>query len=133
MEDLLKGDIVRPMATAVAKKWNLLRSQIERAAEVIVDRDLLANYSSFNAIIVAVTISKSASSMWSFLQQVHQFKEGKTNRFNWETALSLPSIMTAPDGISLADLKDAIQTRDGLVRRDLRDFIAGTKHRVDKA
>jgi len=78
-------------------------------------------------------ISKSANSMWSFLQQVHEFKDGKRNRGDWETALSLPSIMTDPDGISLADLKDVIQTRDALIRRELRDFIAGTKHRVDTA
>jgi uncharacterized protein DUF262 len=76
-------------------------------------------------------ISKSDNSLWSFLQQVREFKDNKINRGDWETALSLPPIMTAPDDISLADLKDAIQTRDVLIRRDLRDFIAGMKHRVD--
>ena len=78
-------------------------------------------------------ISKSDGSMWGFLQQVHEFKDNKIDRGDWEIALSLPPLMTAPDDISLADLKDAIQTRDVLIRRDLRDFIAGIKHRVDAA
>jgi len=51
-KDLLKGDVVRSMATAVACTWNRLSSRIERAADLIRERDLVENQGSFNAIIV---------------------------------------------------------------------------------
>lgn len=77
-------------------------------------------------------VSKSDKPMWNFLQEVHEFKEGKIQRHEWEVALSLPETLTAPNESNLADIKDAIQTRDALIRKDLTDFIAGRKHRVDE-
>jgi len=110
------------------EKWKVAPDGFDSRNEASTFINQLGNCSLLDK---SFNISKSAESMWSFLQQVHEFKDKKVNRSDWETALSLPPIMTAPDGISLADLKDAIQTRDALIRRDLRDFIAGTKHRVD--
>ena len=77
-------------------------------------------------------ISKSDKPMRSFLQEVHEFKDGKIQMADWETALSLNSTMTAPDGFSLSDIKKAAQTRDALIRKDLINFIEGQKHRVDQ-
>jgi hypothetical protein len=76
-------------------------------------------------------ISKSDKPMWTFLQEVHEFKEGKIQRAEWEAALSLPQTLTAPGGSTLVDIKTAIETRDALIRKDLIDFIAGNKQRVD--
>lgn len=76
-------------------------------------------------------ISKSDEPMWKFLQEVHEFKEGKIQRHEWEAALSLSETLTAPDGSTLADIKKAVQTRDALIRKDLTDFVAGSKQRVD--
>ena len=76
-------------------------------------------------------ISKSDDPMWNFLQEVHEFKEGKIKRREWEAALSLTETLTAPIGSTLANIKKAIQTRDAIIRKDLTDFIAGTKQRVD--
>lgn len=76
-------------------------------------------------------ISKSDKPMWTFLQEVHEFKEGKIQRGEWEAALSLSQTLTAPDGSTLVDIKTAIETRDALIRKDLIDFIAGSKQRVD--
>jgi hypothetical protein len=76
-------------------------------------------------------ISKSDESMWKFLQEVHEFREKKIMRHDWETALSLTETLTAPEGAALVDIKKAIQTRDALIRKELTDFIAGTKWRVD--
>jgi len=76
-------------------------------------------------------ISKSDEPMWRFLQEVHEFKEGKIQRHEWEAALSLSETLTEPTGSTLADIKKAIQTRDALIRKDLTDFIAGSKHRMD--
>jgi hypothetical protein len=51
-KDLLKGEIVRPMANAVASTWNTLQPRLKNGAELIRDRDLIENQGSFNAIIV---------------------------------------------------------------------------------
>jgi hypothetical protein len=76
-------------------------------------------------------ISKSDEPMWNFLEDVHEFKEGQLQRHEWEEALALSETLTSPDNSNLADIKNAVQTRDALIRRDLTDFIAGRKHRVD--
>jgi hypothetical protein len=76
-------------------------------------------------------ISKSDAPMWTFLQAVHEFENGEFERHPWEEALSLSEILTAPDGSSLAELKNAIQTRDISIRKELTEFIAGNRHRLD--
>ena len=76
-------------------------------------------------------ISKSDKPMWTFLQEVHEFKEGTILRDDWEAALSLSQTLTAPDGAKLLDIKTAIETRDALIRKELTAFIAGTMWRVD--
>lgn len=76
-------------------------------------------------------ISKSDQPMWNFLQEVHEFKQGEFLRQDWQAALSLTDAMTAPDGVSPADLKEAIQTRDAQIRNELKEFISGSKRRVD--
>lgn len=76
-------------------------------------------------------ISKSDKSLRSFLEDVHEFKEGKIKIADWEKALSLTATLTAPDGKKLADLKTDILARDAIIRKDLVEFIAGTKQRVD--
>ncbi|MBM4002725.1 MAG: DUF262 domain-containing protein [Planctomycetes bacterium] len=100
----------------------------ESKFEAIAFINLLGNCSllekSFN-------ISKSDEPMWTFLQQVHEFKEGKVQRDVWEAALSLSETLTSPDGATLSDIKTAVQTRDALIRKELSEFIAGTRHRMD--
>jgi hypothetical protein len=76
-------------------------------------------------------ISKSDAPMWTFLQDVHEFETGVFERQLWEQALCLTEMLTEPDGSSLADLKDAIQTRDALIRKELTEFIAGNRPRLD--
>lgn len=76
-------------------------------------------------------ISKSDQPMWNFLKEVHEFKQGTFNRQEWTSALCLSDAMTAPDGISLADLKNAIQARDVLIRNELKEFVGGSRLRVD--
>src|SRR5436853_4395448 len=39
-KDLLKGEIVRPMAASVASTWNRLQPRLERGADLIKERDL---------------------------------------------------------------------------------------------
>lgn len=76
-------------------------------------------------------ISKSDEPMRHFLEQVHEFKDGKVVMADWEVALSLNQTLTLPDSSAFAETKKAIQTRDALIRKDLIEFIGGQKHRVD--
>ena len=76
-------------------------------------------------------ISKSDEAMWKFLKEVHEFKENKFQRSEWEAALSLSETLTEPTESTLEDIKKAVQTRDALIRKDLTEFIAGSKHRMD--
>jgi hypothetical protein len=76
-------------------------------------------------------ISKSDEPMWDFLQEVHEFKQGKFARQEWQAALALSSALTSPDDVSIADLKNEIQTRDVFIRNEVKEFIGGTKYRVD--
>jgi Protein of unknown function DUF262 len=54
-KDLLKGDVVRSMAGAVAAAWKKLIPRIGAASQLIEDRDLIASQGSFNAVIVFFT------------------------------------------------------------------------------
>jgi hypothetical protein len=76
-------------------------------------------------------ISKSDDPMWTFLQEVHEFKEGKVNRRDWEQALSLPGTLTEPSGVGLAEIRKLVQVRDALIKNELAEFVAGRLHRVD--
>lgn len=83
------------------------------------------------ALLPAVWRWPSSQRMRHFLEQVHEFKDGKIQMPNWETALSLTSALTLPNESTFTDIKNAIQTRDALIRKDLIEFIAGQNHRVD--
>lgn len=76
-------------------------------------------------------ISKSDKPMWEFLKEVHEFKDGTLTRNAWEKALSLTETLTSPERSTLALIKEAVQTRDNLIRRDLTDFISGIQNRMD--
>jgi hypothetical protein len=54
-KDLLKGDVVRSMAGAVATAWKALIPRLAAASELIEHRDLTASQGSFNAVIVFFT------------------------------------------------------------------------------
>lgn len=76
-------------------------------------------------------ISKSDKPMWEFLKEVHEFKQGTVARDVWEKALSLSETLTSPERSTLTVIKEAVQTRDNLIRRDLIDFISGIQNRMD--
>jgi hypothetical protein len=76
-------------------------------------------------------ISKSDKPMWDLLRDVHEFKEKKFIRSDWETALALNSQLTEPDGATLEQLVACISTRDGLIRSELAEFVNGSRSRRD--
>lgn len=102
--------------------------EFESRQEALSFINLLGNCSLLDK---SFNISKSDEPMWKFLKEVHEFKDEKIKRPDWESALSLTGKLTDPDGAALADLKSAIQERDSLIRKELTDFISGSQHRVD--
>ena len=76
-------------------------------------------------------ISKSDKTLWDFLQEVHEFKEGDIVRSDWERALSMKPEMVDPSAASFAKVVEAIQERDTSIRKDVIAFLRGEKHRKD--
>jgi hypothetical protein len=76
-------------------------------------------------------VSKSDEPMWDFLKEVHEFKEGKFERTDWQSALGLSDLMTEPAGVGLDELKVAIQARDQNIRNELKEFLVGSRQRAD--
>jgi len=54
-KDLLKGDIIRPMAKTVSLNWTNISETIKTELEIIKDRNLIRVRGSFNALIVYLT------------------------------------------------------------------------------
>lgn len=100
----------------------------ESKADALAFINLLGNCSllekSFN-------ISKSAEPMRDFLKEVHEFKEQKIQLDEWEAALSLTTTLTSPAESTLSEITNSVKSRDALIRKDLLDFIAGSKVRAD--
>jgi hypothetical protein len=128
---LVNKEIETKLATFVGtdeEKALVAPDDFESKFEALAFINLLGNCSLLDK---SFNISKSDEPMRKFLQEVHEFKEGKIQLEEWEGALSLSATLTAPEGSTLADIKKAVQTRDALIRKELLDFIAGSKDRVD--
>jgi hypothetical protein len=110
------------------EKALLAPDSFENRLEALAFINLLGNCSLLDK---SFNISKSDKSLRSFIEDVHEFKEGKIKIPDWETALSLTTTLTSPEGKKLADIKTEVLTRDALIRKDLADFISGNKQRVD--
>ncbi len=111
------------------EKQKLAPDGFESKDEAIEFINILGNCSllekSFN-------ISRSDSSLWSFLKKVHEFQNGGTeNRDEWEKKLLMNNTLTDPDNYSFTDIVNAIKERDGLMRKELVQFINGTLTRQD--
>jgi len=76
-------------------------------------------------------ISKGKQPAKEFLDQIHEFKEGKLNFDEWCNALGVTKEMLQPNQHSVDDVAAAIQTRDKTVRKELIEFVKGQKKRVD--
>ena len=76
-------------------------------------------------------ISKSDKTLRDFMEQVHEFKEGKVALSSWAQALSLEDSMLDPAAAATDAIVAAIKKRDEAVRADLVEFVKGTKSRAD--
>lgn len=77
-------------------------------------------------------ISKSDKQLADFLPEIHEFRGGR-NPEDWAKSLSLTDVFLSPTASDMGTIKTAIETRDSLVRDQLKQFIKGEKSRVDVA
>jgi hypothetical protein len=86
-----------------------------------------------NCSLLAKTfnISKSDKTLRSFMEQVHEFKEGNVMLSSWALALGLDDSMLDPAAAATDAVVEAIEARDQTMRADLVEFVKGTKTRVD--
>ena len=54
-KDLLKGDIIRPMANVISLNWGNISKSVKNGIEIVKERNLIKISGSFNAIIVYIT------------------------------------------------------------------------------
>lgn len=76
-------------------------------------------------------ISKSKQTLRSFMEQVHEFKEGKVALSSWAQALGLEDSMLDAVVAATDAIVQAIHRRDRAIRTELVEFVKGTKTRVD--
>jgi hypothetical protein len=76
-------------------------------------------------------ISKSNTTLKSFLEGVHEFKDKKLEIANWAAALDLDMAQVDSGGTSVETLQKLFSERSQKIRSDLEKFIRGTSYRVD--
>jgi hypothetical protein len=105
-----------------------LPTGIEDQAEALSLVNILGNCSLLEKTF---NISKSDKTLRSFMEQVHEFKEGKVDLSSWAQALGLADSMLDAASATSDDIVQAIETRDKAIRAELVDFVKGTKNRAD--
>lgn len=111
-----------------AKLANGLPTGIEERAEALTLINVLGNCSLLEKTF---NISKSNKSLRSFMEQVHEFKEGKVALSSWAQALEIGDSMLDAEGATNDAIAQAIDKRDKIIRAELVEFIRGTKIRAD--
>jgi 5-methylcytosine-specific restriction endonuclease McrA len=76
-------------------------------------------------------ISKSNRPLKAFLEQVHEFKEGKFTIEEWAQALDLKTPQVDSAATPVDQLQKLFGERTPKIRGDLEEFIRGTVARVD--
>ena len=69
--------------------------------------------------------------MKKFLDEVHEFKTGKVKFVEWCDALGIASCQLEPEGNTVDVIKTAIAERDSKMRKEIIDFVQGTRIRQD--
>ena len=76
-------------------------------------------------------ISKSDKTLRSFMEQVHEVREGKVALADWAQALGIDGCMLDASAATPDSIAQAILARDNAIRDDLVGFVKGTKTRID--
>ena len=113
--------------------WNAklvagLPTGIEDRADALPLVNMLGNCSLLEKTF---NISKSDKTLRAFMEQVHEFKEGKVALSSWAQALGLEDSMLDAAAAGSDAVVQAIKMRDEAIRSELVEFVKGTKARVD--
>lgn len=79
----------------------------------------------------AFNVSKSEKTLRSFMEQVHEIKEGKVGLTPWAESLGLADALLDASTATTDTVVEAIRTRDTVIRAELTEFVKGLKARVD--
>lgn len=75
--------------------------------------------------------SKDKKDMKDFVDQIKDFRQNPALYSQWEASLIFNSSLTSPSTASFDDIVKAIKDRDELIRKELLDFVDGSKIRCD--
>lgn len=76
-------------------------------------------------------ISKSSSTLKSFLDRVHEFKDKKLEMSDWAAAMNLDMAQVDCAATPIDSLEALFATRSQMIRDELEKFVRGTKDRCD--
>jgi len=76
-------------------------------------------------------ISKSNKTLRTFLADVHEFKLAKLKIDDWAKALGLGPTFLDPDKFTLKEIQEAINKREEGMRKEIVEFVQGTRRRQD--
>jgi hypothetical protein len=124
----LEVDHVVAYALWDAKLAAGLPSGVEDRADALPLVNMLGNCSLLEKTF---NISKSDKTLRSFIEQVHEFKEGKVVLSSWAQTLMIEDSMLDAATAATDAIVQAIQTRDKAIRTELVDFVKGGRTRAD--
>jgi len=76
-------------------------------------------------------VSKSAKSMKTFLEQIHEFRTKTLSLSGWAKALEMSDMLIDPEQATVNDIAKAIAVRDKRIREELIEFVKGKRTRKD--
>lgn len=125
-------DVDHLVSVALWQRKLMTTYDVEEAAGVSAGNDInfLGNTSLLDK---SFNISKYDQTLKAFLEQVHEFRDGKKQAFleDWAAALLITSPLLDPEAASVEAVIDAIADRDTAIRRELIEFVKGQRTRAD--
>lgn len=143
-KDLLKGDIIRPMANVVSSNWENITKTVKNGIEIIKEKNLVKISGSFNAIIVYITWYRIVSSKLKIIQQTLNVieKDSLEKQLNevsqkfldrWIFCSQWANVWGEGSVVVFGNFaKDISESKDVINSTNKSDFIAKVNESVDK-
>jgi hypothetical protein len=142
-KDLLKGDIIRPMANFVSHNWVYITKYIINSIEILKERNLVKISGSFNAIIVYITWhrmvyehfnaiqpSLNALEIDSFSKQLNKISQRFLDR--WIFCSQWANVWSEGSAVVFGNFaKDISESKDSIISSNKNNFIILVNRSVD--
>ncbi len=76
-------------------------------------------------------ISRGRQTLGAFMEQVMEIQDGNPGLEDWAKALSISDELLTPDGHETDNIAKAIKARDTAIRKEVIEFIKGSRERKD--